>query len=92
MMQKHWFMRQLGPIDESTETWIDNVYRNRLRTLLSLDDHITLFMKQLKQMGQLDNTFVIYSIRATTVSSLVSTVSGETSVSSTSTTFEFRST
>lgn len=61
MMQKHWFLRQLGPIDESTETWIDNVYRNRLRTLLSLDDHITLFMKQLKQMGQLDNTYVIYT-------------------------------
>ena len=61
MMQKHWFMRQIGPIDEGTETWIDNVYRNRLRTLLSLDDHIALFMKQLKKMKQLDNTYVIYT-------------------------------
>ena len=60
-MQKHWFMRRIGPIDEGTETWIDDVYRNRLRTLLSLDDHITLFMKQLKKMNQLDNTYVIYT-------------------------------
>ena len=61
MMQKHWFLRQIGPIDEGTETWIDDVYRNRLRTLLSLDDHITHFMKQLKKMKQLDNTYVIYT-------------------------------
>ena len=38
--QKHWLLRQLGVITESTAIQIDEIYRNRLRALVTVDNHV----------------------------------------------------
>ena len=35
---KHWFVRQGGPLSEAALAEVDEVFRNRWRTLLSVDD------------------------------------------------------
>ena len=38
--QKHWLLRQLGIITNRTAHRIDNIYRNRLRALKTVDNHV----------------------------------------------------
>eukprot|EP00586_Coscinodiscus_wailesii_P007437 CAMPEP_0172491690 /NCGR_PEP_ID=MMETSP1066-20121228/22553_1 /TAXON_ID=671091 /ORGANISM="Coscinodiscus wailesii, Strain CCMP2513" /LENGTH=485 /DNA_ID=CAMNT_0013260855 /DNA_START=55 /DNA_END=1509 /DNA_ORIENTATION=- len=60
-LEKHWIMRRLAPIDSKTLEWIEHTYRKRLRTLLSVDQHISQFVDFLEDNGVLDNTYIIYT-------------------------------
>ena len=40
---------------------VDEVFRNRWRTLLSVDDMVDTVMKKLERMDLLRNTFVIFT-------------------------------
>lgn len=39
-LAKHWLLRQLGVITDQTASLMEEIYRNRLRTLKTVDDHI----------------------------------------------------
>ena len=58
--QKHWFMRTPPtPLSANLVDKVDEVFRNRWRTLLSVDDMIEKVMNRLNKLELLDNTFVI---------------------------------
>lgn len=58
---KHWMMRQMGAIDDSTRDGIDRVYQRRLETLLSVDEHIRSIVEYLESTGTLEKTVIIYT-------------------------------
>ena len=59
---KHWLLRNVKhPMGSESMKVIDDVYRNRWRTLLSVDDLVEQILKLLDKMMQLDNTYVIFS-------------------------------
>ena len=58
--QKHWFMRTPPtPLREELLAKVDDVFRNRWRTLLSVDDMIDKVMNRLDELGVLDDTFIL---------------------------------
>ena len=60
--QKHWFLRtDPKPLSEDILDMVDEVFRNRWRTLLSVDDMVDTVMKKLERMDLLRNTFVIFT-------------------------------
>ena len=60
--RKHWIMRQdPKPLTDELIDRVDDVFRNRWRTLLSVDDMIEKVMKKLEALGVLDNTYVIFT-------------------------------
>lgn len=60
-MHKHWTVRHMAPIDSQAEQWIDHVYQSRLESLLTIDDHIASFVDELERIGQLNNTYIVYT-------------------------------
>ncbi|XP_013388966.1 N-acetylglucosamine-6-sulfatase-like [Lingula anatina] len=59
---KHWLIRQAkSPLSDDAIATIDNVFRNRWRTLLSVDDMVENVINLLTQRKLLDNTYVFYS-------------------------------
>ncbi|XP_076471458.1 N-acetylglucosamine-6-sulfatase-like [Babylonia areolata] len=59
---KHWLIQQtIVPLPNNTVTYIDKTFRNRWRTLLSVDDMVENVYNILKQKGMLDNTFIFFS-------------------------------
>ncbi|CAL1548211.1 unnamed protein product [Lymnaea stagnalis] len=59
---KHWLIEQaITPMPNDTITMIDDFFRNRWRTLLSVDDMVEGVINKLKAMGQLDNTYVFFT-------------------------------
>ena len=59
---KHWFMRfNSDPLDDNLIETIDEWFRNRWRSLLSVDDMIDNVMNKLKDIDELDNTFVLFT-------------------------------
>lgn len=59
---KHWLVRQaIHPIPEDVVSWIDEAYRNRLRTLLSVDDMVVDVLGYLMSKQLLNNTYVFFS-------------------------------
>jgi len=60
--QKHWFLRSdPKPLNQTLIDQVDEAYRNRWRTLLSVDDLVDGVMKRLESMKVLDNTYVIFT-------------------------------
>ena len=58
--RKHWVMRQQPlPLTQDLIDEVDEVFRNRWRTLLSVDDMVDKVMTKIEAMGELDNTFFI---------------------------------
>jgi len=59
---KHWLLR-INPQNLSTNTKnnIDDAFRNRWRTLLSVDDLVSNTLDVLKKKGELDNTYIFYT-------------------------------
>lgn len=54
-------VRRLPPVSKSeAKTW-DSLYRNRLRSLQSVDDMIGDLVNTLKQSGRLDNTYFVFT-------------------------------
>ncbi|CAG5115312.1 unnamed protein product [Candidula unifasciata] len=59
---KHWLVDQaVTPMPQDTINMIDDDFRNRWRTLLSVDDMVDDVVNTLKATGQLDNTYIFYS-------------------------------
>lgn len=60
--EKHWLLRQgVQPLPESVVAKVDEVFRARLRTLLTVDDMVRDVMEALNNLKHLDNTFVIFT-------------------------------
>lgn len=59
---KHWLLRQAtNPMTSDSIDYLDNAYRKRLETLLSVDDLVKDLMTTLEKIKQIDNTYVIFS-------------------------------
>ncbi|XP_031549888.1 N-acetylglucosamine-6-sulfatase-like [Actinia tenebrosa] len=59
---KHWLIRQTPhPMAKSSIDFLDNAFRNRLRTLLSVDDLVEQVVTMLDKTKQLQNTFIIFT-------------------------------
>ena len=57
---KHWFLRTTpAPLSDELLDKVDDAFRDRWRTLLSVDDMIDNVMTKLDELNILDNTFVI---------------------------------
>jgi len=54
----HWLIAQQGPITEKQGQEIDELFRNRWRTLLSIDDAIAGMVDALDEIGALDSTYI----------------------------------
>ena len=60
----HWLIAQQEPIQPGAEEdWIDELMRNRWRTLLSVDDMIEGIVTALEDTGVLDNTWIFCETR-----------------------------
>ena len=58
----HWLIAQQAPIRVGyEEDWIDELMRNRWRTLLSVDDMVEGVVAALEETGQLNNTWIFYT-------------------------------
>ncbi|XP_047425105.1 glucosamine (N-acetyl)-6-sulfatase (Sanfilippo disease IIID), b [Mugil cephalus] len=59
---KHWLLRQaVNPMSNSSITFLDNAFRKRWQTLLSVDDMVEKLVKKLESMKELDNTYIFYT-------------------------------
>ena len=59
---KHWVVSgQVRPLSQSAINAMDEVYRKRLRTLLSVDDAIDGVMRLLDSLNVLEDTFVFFT-------------------------------
>lgn len=59
---KHWLVRSgLSPLPSSVVTSLDQIYRRRWETLLSLDELVSNVHTQLKTKKLLDDTYIIFT-------------------------------
>ncbi|XP_019624453.1 PREDICTED: N-acetylglucosamine-6-sulfatase-like [Branchiostoma belcheri] len=59
---KHWLLRFApSPMKETSVQWADNIFRKRMRTLLSVEDLVQAVMSKLEDKDLLSNTYVIFS-------------------------------
>lgn len=59
---KHWLLRVTPSVlPPETIDNIDEIYRNRWRTLLAVDELVEEVILELEKQGKLDNTYVIFS-------------------------------
>uniref|UniRef100_A0A8C1KJ65 N-acetylglucosamine-6-sulfatase n=2 Tax=Cyprinus carpio TaxID=7962 RepID=A0A8C1KJ65_CYPCA len=62
VLDKHWLIRQAKtPMTNSSVEFLDNAYRKRWRTLLSVDDLVEKVVRKLEVRGELSNTYVIFT-------------------------------
>lgn len=54
-------VRQNPPLDHNVKCWEDQHFRNRWRSLLSVDDIVEALYEKLDTLGLLETTFVFYS-------------------------------
>lgn len=58
--QKHWIMQQLSPLSDADAMLIDQIYQQRLETLLTVDRNIADILHVLEETGTRNNTFIFY--------------------------------
>ncbi|KAM8743452.1 glucosamine (N-acetyl)-6-sulfatase (Sanfilippo disease IIID), b [Acanthopagrus schlegelii] len=59
---KHWLLRQpVNPMPSSSLDYLDNAYRKRWQTLLSVDDMVEMLVKKLESIKELNNTYIFYT-------------------------------
>lgn len=59
---KHWLIRQAkSPMSNTSINVLDEVFRKRWRTLLSVDDLVEKIVNTLKAWGHLDNTYIFFT-------------------------------
>nr|XP_020443069.1 N-acetylglucosamine-6-sulfatase-like [Monopterus albus] len=59
---KHWLLRQpVNPMTDSSLAFLDDAYRRRWRTLLSVDDMVEALVKKLDSIKELNNTYIFYT-------------------------------
>uniref|UniRef100_A0A8C9VWC5 N-acetylglucosamine-6-sulfatase n=1 Tax=Scleropages formosus TaxID=113540 RepID=A0A8C9VWC5_SCLFO len=62
VLDKHWLIRQAKtPMSNSSVKFLDDAFRKRWRTLLSVDDLVEKVVKKLESTGELDNTYIIFT-------------------------------
>uniref|UniRef100_A0A803XQE2 N-acetylglucosamine-6-sulfatase n=1 Tax=Meleagris gallopavo TaxID=9103 RepID=A0A803XQE2_MELGA len=62
VLNKHWLIRQAKtPMTNSSIQFLDDAYRKRWQTLLSVDDLVEKLVKKLENHGELDNTYIFYT-------------------------------
>lgn len=60
--EKHWLLRQpVNPMPNSSIEYLDDAFRRRWQTLLSVDDMVEQLIKKLDSVKELDNTYIIYT-------------------------------
>ena len=60
-LDHHWVIRQQEHLTGDIESIIDELYRNRFRTLLSVDDIMIAITNLLQDHNELDNTYFIWT-------------------------------
>ncbi|KAI8781287.1 N-acetylglucosamine-6-sulfatase isoform X1 [Biomphalaria glabrata] len=59
---KHWLVEKtITPMPNDTIELIDDFFRNRWRTLLSVDDMVEGVVNKLKAIGELNNTYIFFT-------------------------------
>ncbi|XP_024155705.1 glucosamine (N-acetyl)-6-sulfatase (Sanfilippo disease IIID), b [Oryzias melastigma] len=59
---KHWLLRQpLNPMSNSSLMFLDDAYRRRWQTLLSVDDMVEKLVKKLESIKELNDTYIFYT-------------------------------
>ncbi|XP_060765464.1 glucosamine (N-acetyl)-6-sulfatase (Sanfilippo disease IIID), b [Neoarius graeffei] len=59
---KHWLLRQpVNPMPNSSIDYLDNAFRKRWQTLLSVDDMVEKLVKKLEDIKELDNTYIFFT-------------------------------
>uniref|UniRef100_A0A3B3VB91 N-acetylglucosamine-6-sulfatase n=1 Tax=Poecilia latipinna TaxID=48699 RepID=A0A3B3VB91_9TELE len=59
---KHWLIRQAKtPMSNSSVQFLDDAFRKRWRTLLSVDDLVEKIVKKLEVRGELENTYIFFT-------------------------------
>uniref|UniRef100_A0A3B3T2M7 Glucosamine (N-acetyl)-6-sulfatase (Sanfilippo disease IIID), b n=1 Tax=Paramormyrops kingsleyae TaxID=1676925 RepID=A0A3B3T2M7_9TELE len=59
---KHWLLRQpTNPMANTSITYLDNAYRKRWQTLLSVDDLVEKLVKKLENVKELNNTYMFFT-------------------------------
>ncbi|XP_038052020.1 extracellular sulfatase Sulf-1-like isoform X2 [Patiria miniata] len=58
---KHWLLRYPNPMTEREMAFTDLLQRKRLITLVSVDDAIAKLCTELSEMGEIDNTYIIFT-------------------------------
>ncbi|XP_019753111.1 N-acetylglucosamine-6-sulfatase [Hippocampus comes] len=59
---KHWLIRQARtPMSNSSVGFLDDAFKKRWRTLLSVDDLVEKIVSSLEARGELDNTYVFFT-------------------------------
>eukprot|EP01060_Flectonema_neradi_P037645 TRINITY_DN763_c0_g2_i1.p1 TRINITY_DN763_c0_g2~~TRINITY_DN763_c0_g2_i1.p1 ORF type:complete len:532 (+),score=69.66 TRINITY_DN763_c0_g2_i1:45-1640(+) len=54
-------IRQNPPLTDLVKCWEDQHFRDRWRTLASVDDLLTVLFNKVEDMGEMDNTFFVYT-------------------------------
>lgn len=60
---KHWLVSDRTPTNLKPKTlkYIENVHKNRWRTLMSVDDMVETIVDELKRISRYDQTYIIFS-------------------------------
>ncbi|XP_063303134.1 N-acetylglucosamine-6-sulfatase [Pelobates fuscus] len=59
---KHWLIRQAKtPMSNTSMQFLDNAFRKRWQTLLSVDDLVEKLLKELETRDELNNTYVFFT-------------------------------
>jgi hypothetical protein len=61
LSQHHWLIAQQDIITQEQGVEIDNLFRDRWRCLLSVDDAVAGVMQALEDLGVLDNTYLFFT-------------------------------
>jgi arylsulfatase A-like enzyme len=55
------WIQALVPLDERRGRNLDGLYRNKARSMASVDEMLAALVEQLASLGQLDNTYVVFT-------------------------------